>query len=76
MSRKYKSTGIVFLTIGIVILIYNFFKMYSLVGECSNGAPCKAYNNWGIVNMVAIGLVVIGIAIIIISWIKKRRTSI
>lgn len=63
--------GIAFAT-----LTYNFFNMYSIVGQCTDGVaqPCQAYNNWASLNKLGIGTLIIGVVVLTIGFMKHRRS--
>jgi len=61
--------------LSLVVLVYNFFNMYSLVARCPDNIdlhPCHAYDNWKLINHIGLALLILGIIIIIIGFIKRQ----
>jgi uncharacterized membrane protein YidH (DUF202 family) len=64
--------GKVIIGLGVLVLIYSFFHMYSLVGSCQNGSSgCSAYTNWSISIYLGIFAVLFGIMMMILGRNKK-----
>lgn len=72
--KKVIPAAIVTSIVSIVVLVYNFFKMYGLVAKCPNGsAGCSAYSDWHVLNIVGIGLFALSIALFILGSSKKVK---
>ena len=71
MFMNKKTIGIILLITGAAILIYSFFYMYTLVGNCPNGASgCSSYSNWKITNIAGFAVILDGIILLILN--RKR----
>jgi hypothetical protein len=70
-------TGFILAGIGTLVIIYNFFNMYSLVAKCQNDIPaqsCKALNSWEFSNYVGFVLLLSGVIVIVIGYVKQKRS--
>lgn len=69
--------GSVMSGLALVLLVYNFVNMYSLVAKCldvTDTQQCQAYTNWVMLNKI--GLVVLGVGVMIITiGILKRHQN-
>jgi hypothetical protein len=80
--KNYKDlvkVGGVTIGISLIMLIYNFFNMYSLVGKCPddiNVRPCQAYDNWSMLNKVGFVILVIGIVALSIGLVRQHQKKI
>jgi hypothetical protein len=64
--------------LSLVVLVYNFFNMYSLVAKCPediNLQSCQAYDNWKLINQIGIALLILGIFFLVIGYIKRQRKN-
>lgn len=66
------------LILGIIISIYNFFSMYSIVGKCSTDTDsCSAYKDWVAFSRIGAILVIIGLishaTVLVIEHNKKQN---
>jgi len=58
---------------GLLVLIYSFFSLYGLVGDCPNGrAGCSAYTHWQLINKAGLVLLCAGIALFAV-WLYRQR---
>lgn len=64
--------GKAIICLGVLLLIYSFFHMYSLVGSCPNGSNgCRAYTNWRITIYLGVFAVLLGVVMMILGRNKK-----
>ena len=64
--------------LSLVILVYNFFNMYSLATKCPEDTdlqPCQAYDNWQLTNQIGFILLILGIIILVTSFMKRQRKN-
>lgn len=64
--------------LSLVLLVYNFFNMYSLITKCPEDIdlqPCQAYDNWQLINQIGLALLILGIIILVIGFIKRQRKN-
>lgn len=57
-------------------LLYNFFNMYNLSAKCPEDIdvqPCSAYDNWQLINRVGLIILVTGIIVLVIGFIKRQH---
>jgi len=62
--------------LALLLLAYNFFSMYGIVGMCPddiNAKPCQAYDNWALLNNVGFVALAVGIAISVVGLVKRLR---
>jgi len=72
-----KISGIT-ISISLLMLLYNFFNMYSLVGKCPDDIdvkPCQAYSNWVTINKVGLIILAIGLMFVTIGLLKSRQNK-
>ena len=76
MKNNLSKTALVIGGLGLVVLIYNFFKMYNLAGSCPDGsAGCKAYSTWHLLNTVGLVLLVLGITIFVTAKLNQNKKN-
>ncbi len=74
--KLFKNIGLTLSGLSVLTLLFNFFKMYNLVGNCPNGSEgCAAYSHWQLINKVGIVLLVIGIAITVWDIVRQRHNK-
>ncbi|HET9850194.1 MAG TPA: hypothetical protein VFP35_01030 [Candidatus Saccharimonadales bacterium] len=75
-GRKLLKLGAGICVLGILILIYGWFDMYSLAGDCPSGAGnCQAYARWHSINWVGVICVLVGLLVLAFSWLASRRKT-
>lgn len=70
--------GVVSIAIALLVLVYNFFSMYSLATECPVDVdiqPCKAYDNWTMLNKIAPLAIVVGITMLVVGLFKRHQNN-
>lgn len=61
--------------LGLLVLVYNLFNMYSLAAKCPEDIdiqPCQAYDNWELINQAGTVLLIVGILILVIGFINRH----
>lgn len=74
--KKLIKTGSIMSGLALLLLIYNFFNMYSIPGKCPERIdvqPCQTNNNWILLNRLGFIILAIGVVILIISFMKRRQ---
>jgi uncharacterized membrane protein YidH (DUF202 family) len=70
------TAGVVIGSLAVLLLAFNFLNMYSLAGKCPDDIttnPCSAHDNWVLLNKIGLFILVVGIVISTIGYIKYRR---
>lgn len=74
-NKKLSKFGFALSGLGLMVLVYGFFKMYSLAGNCPNGsAGCTSYSNWHFANEIGLAILVLGILLVITGAIRNKKS--
>lgn len=76
--RNLIKVGSVISGLSLVALVYNFFNMYNLVAKCPEDIdlqPCQAYDSWKLINQIGLAILILGIIILVIGYIKRQRKN-
>ena len=69
---RVRNLGVGAIAVGVIVLIYNFFHMYSLPATCTNGLPCHAYTVWRSTNWIGIGVIGVGVVIAGLGLVRRK----
>lgn len=76
--RNYKNfmwSGGITIGVSLIVLVYNFVDMYSLVEKCSGAHPCQAYDGWIALNEIGLVALFVGLIILAIGLWKRYRSK-
>ena len=66
--------SLIIVALALLLLLYNFFKMYTLVGNCPDGATgCAAYTQWQLLNKIGAAVLAAGIIIFAVSLLRRSK---
>lgn len=76
--NSFLKTGLGVSGAGLLVLAYNFFTMYSIVGKCPENVavqPCQAYDHWMLLNKLGLVVWVAGLVLLVIGFVQWRRRA-
>lgn len=72
--KNFKILGLAIIGLSLILLLFNFFNMYNLVGNCPNGSEgCASYSKWQFLNKTGLVLLITGIGVSVIGLIRKNH---
>lgn len=77
-NKNLVKIGAVTIGISLLTLLYNFYNMYSLVGKCSENIdvqPCRAFDNWTMLNKIGLVILAIGIIVLAIGLLQRHQNK-